>query len=83
MAKFQTFYPSVKGLRSIFFSLTASIQFNENGLYFWTSWTLDFASIDIRPLPGALVAELPGVVLGVQDHKKDQISTASILVIGS
>ena len=29
-----------------------------------------FASIDIKPLPGAWVAELLGVVLGVQDHKK-------------
>ena len=28
------------------------------------------ASVDIRPLPGAWVAELLGVVLGVQDHKK-------------
>ena len=27
------------------------------------------ASVDIRPLPGAWVAELLGVVLGVQDHK--------------
>ena len=35
---------------------------------------LDFwnASVDIRLLPGALVTELLGVVLGVQDHKKDQ-----------
>ena len=32
-----------------------------------------FASVDIRPLPGAWVAKL-GVVLGVQDHKRDQIS---------
>ena len=29
-----------------------------------------FASVDIRPLPGAWVVELLGVVLGVQDHKK-------------
>ena len=28
------------------------------------------ASVDIRPLPDAWVAELLGVVLGVQDHKK-------------
>ena len=28
------------------------------------------ASVDTRPLPGAWVAELLGVVLGVQDHKK-------------
>ena len=27
-------------------------------------------SIDIRPLSGAWVAELVGVILGVQDHKK-------------
>ena len=28
------------------------------------------ASVDNRPLPGARVAGLLGVVLGVQDHKK-------------
>ena len=28
------------------------------------------ASVDIRPLPGARGAELLGVVLRVQDHKK-------------
>ena len=28
------------------------------------------ASVDIRPLSGAWVAELLAVVLGVQDHKK-------------
>ena len=28
------------------------------------------ASVDVRPLPGAWVAELLSVVLGVQDHKK-------------
>ena len=28
------------------------------------------ASVDVRPLPGVWVAELLGVVLGVQDHKK-------------
>ena len=39
------------------------------------------APVDIRPLPGAWVAELLGVVLG--DQKKDQNSTASILVNGS
>ena len=33
-------------------------------------------SVDIRPLPGAWVVELLGVVLGVQDHKKNQIFTA-------
>ena len=38
------------------------------------------ASVDIKPLTGAWIAELLGVVLGVQDHK---ISTASILAIGS
>ena len=31
-------------------------------------------SVDIRPLPGARVAELLGVVLGVQDHKKIKFS---------
>ena len=36
------------------------------------------ATVDIRPLPGAWVAELLGVVLGVQDHKN-----INILVIGS
>ena len=29
-----------------------------------------FGSVDIRPLPGAWVAELLGVVLGVQDRYK-------------
>ena len=33
--------------------------------YFWAC-----VSVDIRPLPGAWVADLLGVVLGVQDHKK-------------
>ena len=28
------------------------------------------ASVDNRPLPGAWVAKLLGVVLGIQDHKK-------------
>ena len=32
------------------------------------------ASVDIRPLPGAWVAELLGVILGVQDHKKIKFS---------
>ena len=32
------------------------------------------ASVDIRQLPGAWVAELLGVVLGVQDHKKIKFS---------
>ena len=32
---------------------------------FWTA-----SSVDIRQLLGAWVAELLGVVLGVQDHKK-------------
>ena len=36
-----------------------------------------------RSLPGAWVAELLGVFLGDQNHKKDKIYTASILVIGS
>ena len=40
------------------------------------------ASVDIRPLPGAWVAELLGVILGVQDHKKINFN-ASILVNGS
>ena len=31
-------------------------------------------SVDIRPLPGAWVAQLLGVILGVKDHKKGQIS---------
>ena len=43
------------------------------------------ASVDIRPLPGAWVTELLGVVLGVQDHKKDQIqfpiSTSLVLTV--
>ena len=34
-----------------------------------------FASVDIRPLPG--------VVLGVQDHKKIKFPMATIVVIGS
>ena len=32
------------------------------------------ASVDIKPLPGAFVAELLGVVLGVQDRIKGRIS---------
>ena len=42
------------------------------------------ASVDIRPLPGARVEELLGVVLGVQDHKKIKFLMATIIVaIGS
>ena len=42
------------------------------------------ASVDIRPLPGAWVAELLGVVLvGVQDHKKIKFLMAIIVAIGS
>ena len=37
-----------------------------------------YASVDIRPLPGAWVAELLGVVLGVQDHKKIKFPMVSI-----
>ena len=36
------------------------------------------ASVDIRPLPDAWVAELLGVVLGVQDHKKMKFPTSNI-----
>ena len=36
------------------------------------------ASVDIRPLPGAWVAELLGVVLGVQDHKKIKFQIATM-----
>ena len=32
------------------------------------------ALVEIRPLPGAWVAELLGVVLRVQDHKKVKFS---------
>ena len=39
------------------------------------------ASVDIRPLPGAWVAELLGVVLGVQDHKKIKFPMATIVAI--
>ena len=41
------------------------------------------ASVDIRPLPGAWVAELLGVVLGVQDHKKIKFPMVSILTNGT
>ena len=42
------------------------------------------ALVDIKPLSAAWwVTELLGVILGFQDHKKDQISTASKLVIGN
>ena len=37
------------------------------------------ASIDNRPLPGAWVAELLGVVLGVQDNKKIKFPMVIIL----
>ena len=36
------------------------------------------ASVDIRPLPGAWVAELLGVVLEVQDHKKIKFPMATL-----
>ena len=36
------------------------------------------ALVDIRPLPGAWVAELLGVLLGVQDHKKIKFRMAII-----
>ena len=35
---------------------------------------LQFASVDIRPLLGAWVAGLLGVILGVQDNKKIKFS---------
>ena len=41
------------------------------------------ASVDIKPLPGAWVAELLGVVLGVQGHKKIKFLMVSILAIGT
>ena len=41
------------------------------------------ASVDIRPLPGAWVAELLGVILGVQDHNKIKFPMVSILVNGT
>ena len=37
------------------------------------------ASVDIRPLHGAWIAELLGVVLGIQDHKKIKFPMVSIL----
>ena len=40
------------------------------------------ASVDNRPLPGAWVAELLGVVLGVKAHKKIIFSPTSILAKG-
>ena len=39
------------------------------------------ASVDIRQLPGAWVAELLGVVLGVQDHKKIKFSMVSTMAL--
>ena len=42
-----------------------------------------FASVDIRPLPGAWVAELLGVVLVVQDHKRIKFPMVSILANGT
>ena len=39
------------------------------------------ASVDIRPLPGAWVAELLGVVLGVQDHKNIKFPMATIVAV--
>ena len=41
------------------------------------------ASVDIRPHPGAWIAELLGVVLGIQDHKKIKFPMVSILAIGT
>ena len=42
------------------------------------------ASVYIRPLPCAWVAELLGVVLGVQqDHKKTKFPMVSILANGT
>ena len=41
------------------------------------------ASVDIRQLPGAWVAELLGVVLGVQDHKKIKFPMVRILTNGT
>ena len=38
------------------------------------------ASVDIRPLPGAWIAELLGVV---QDHKKIKFLMATIVAFGS
>ena len=42
-----------------------------------------FASVDIRPLPGTLVAELLGIVLGVQDHKNIKFLMTTIVAIDS
>ena len=36
------------------------------------------ASVDIRPLPGAWIAELLGIVLEVQDHKKIKFHMATL-----
>ena len=44
---------------------------------------IDSASVDIRPLPGAWVAELLGVVLWVQDHKKIKFLMVSIFPNGT
>ena len=61
---------------SCLFHLKVPIIFDEI-CYFWTS-------VDIRPLPGAWVAELLGVIilgviiLGVQDHKKVKFPMVSI-----
>ena len=41
------------------------------------------ASVDVSQLPGAWVAELLGVVLGVQDHKKIKFPMVSILTNGT
>ena len=41
------------------------------------------ASVDIRPLPGAWVAEFLGVILGVQDHKKIKFPISHILHVGT
>ena len=39
------------------------------------------ASVDIRPLPGAWVADLLGIVLGVQHHKKIEFPMVIIVAI--
>ena len=39
------------------------------------------ASVDIRPFPGAWVAELLGVILGILGPKKIEFSMLSILRI--
>ena len=41
------------------------------------------ASVDVRPLPGAWVTELLGVILGAHDYKKIKFPMVSILAIGT